>query len=162
MDSAWTPRGRGLCRRICIDDQKKSLSKALDVAELEVVDAVRAFRLCCKSFKRTKQKRLKLLALGKLNFERLRNRPFDLRLAVFDARIVELKRELKAAKVKVRAAWALRDARCEDLDDFEQFLLDTGTHDAAGFQVLSAAEVEGTYPFYWRAELGLKGVQLFA
>ena len=150
----WTPTGRGLCRRICIDDEKKSLSKALDVAELEVVDAVRAFRLCCKSFKRTKQKRLKLLALGKLNFERLRN--------FVDARIVELERELKAAKVKVRAAWAQYDARYEDLDDFEQFLLDDGTHDAAGFQVLSAAEVEGTYPYYWRAELGLEGVQLFA
>ena len=114
-----------------------------------------------KRFKRTKQKRIKLLAMGKLK-ERLRNQPFDLRLAVLDARIVELKRELKAAKVKVRAAWAQYDARREDLDDFEQFLLDDGTHDAAGFQVLSAAEVEGTYPYYWRAELGLEGVQLFA
>ena len=149
----WTPPGRGLCRRVCIDDQKKSLKKALDVADLEVIDAVRAFKLCCKSFKRTKQKRLKLLALGKLNFERLRN--------FVDARIVERERELKAAKVKVRAAWAERDARCFDLDDFEQFLLDDGTHDDAGFQVLSAAEVEGTYPYYWRAELGLEGVQLF-
>ena len=150
---ALTVPRAGPRRRLCIDDQKKSLSKALDVAELEVVDAVRAFRLCCKSFKRTKQKRLKLLALGKLNFERLR--------IFVDARIVELKRELKAAKVKVRAAWAQYDARREDLDEFEQFLLDDGTHDAAGFQVLSAAEVEGTYPYYWRAELGLEGVQLF-
>ena len=113
-----------------------------------------------KSFKRTKQKRIKLLAMGKLK-ERLRNRPFDVRLAVLDARIVELKRELKAAKVKRRAAWALRDERCEELDDFEQFLLDDGTHDAAGFQVLSAAEV-APRGFYWRAELGLKGMQLFA
>ena len=110
--------------------------------------------------KRTKQKRIKLLAMGKLK-ERLRNQPFDQRLAVLDARIVELKRELKAAKVKVRAAWAQYDARREDLDEFEQFLLDDGTHDDAGFQVLSAAEVEGTYPYYWRAELGLEGVQLF-
>ena len=133
---------------------------ALDDAELEVADAIRALKLCCKSFKRTKQKRIKLLAMGKLK-ERLRNRPFDVRLAVLDARIVELKRELKAAKVKRRAAWALRDERCEELDDFEQFLLDYGTHDAAGFQVLSAAEV-APRGFYWRAELGLKGMQLFA
>ena len=149
----WTPPGRGLCRRVCIDDQKKSLKKALDVADLEAIDAVKAFRLCSKSFKRSKQKRLKLLESGKLNFERLRN--------FVDARIDERERELKAAKVKVRAAWAERDARCFDLDDFEQFLLDDGTHDDAGFQVLSAAEVEGTYPYYWRTELGLEGVQLF-
>ena len=96
---------------------------------------------------------MKLLALGKLNFERLRN--------FVDARIDERERELKAAKVEVRAAWAERDARCFDLDDFEQFLLDDGTHDAAGFQVLSAAEV-APRGFYWRAELGLKGMQLFA
>ena len=76
--------------------------------------------------KRTKQKRIKLLAMGKLK-ERLRNQPFDLRLAVLDARIDELKRELKAAKVKWRAAWALRDERFEELDDFEQALLDDGT-----------------------------------
>ena len=149
----WTPRGRGLCRRVCIDDQKKSLKEALDVADLEAIDAVKAFRLCSKSFKRSKQKRLTLLESGKLNL-RLRN--------FVDAKIVELEREQKAAKVKVRAAWAQYDARREDLDEFEQFLLDDGTHDAAGFQVLSAAEVEGTYPYYWRAELGLEGVQLFA
>ena len=149
----WTPPGRGLCRRVCIDDQKKSLKEALDVADLEAIDAVKAFRLCSKSFKRSKQKRLTLLESGKLNL-RLRN--------FVDAKIVELEREQKAAKVKMRAAWAQYDARREDLDEFEQFLLDDGTHDAAGFQVLSAAEVEGTYPFYWRAELGLEGVQLFA
>ena len=149
----WTPPGRGLCRRVCIDDQKKSLKKALDVADLEAIDAVKAFRLCSKSFKRSKQKRLTLLESGKLNL-RLRN--------FVDAKIVELEREQKAAKVKMRAAWAQYDARREDLDEFEQFLLDDGTHDAAGFQVLSAAEVEGTYPYYWRAELGLEGVQLFA
>ena len=34
----WTPPGRGLCRRVCIDDQKK----ALDVADLEAIDAVKA------------------------------------------------------------------------------------------------------------------------
>ena len=156
----WTPPGRGLCRRVCIDDQKKSLKKALDVADLEAIDAVKAFRLCSKSFKRSKQKRLKMLESGKLNFERLRNRPFDLRLAVFDARIVELKRELKAAKLNWRAS-ALRDERFEDLYDFEQDLLDDGTHDAPGIQVLSAAEV-APRGYYWRDELGLKGVQLFA
>ena len=43
-----------------------------------------------KRFKRTKQKRIKLLAMGKLK-ERLRNQPFDQRLAELDARIVELK-----------------------------------------------------------------------
>ena len=149
----WTPPGRGLCRRVCIDDQKKSLKEALDVADLEAIDAVKAFRLCSKSFKRSKQKRLTLLESGKLNL-RLRN--------FVDAKIVELEREQKAAKVKMRAAWAQYDARREDLDEFEQFLLDDGTHDDAGFQVLSAAEVEGTYPYYWRAELGLEGVQLFA
>ena len=47
------------------------------------------------------------------------------------------------------------------LDDFEQYLLDDGTHDAAGIQVLSAAEV-ADLGYYWRDELGLKGVQLFA
>ena len=135
---------------------------ALDDAELEVADAIRALKLCCKSFKRTKQKRIKLLAMGKLK-ERLRNRPFDVRLAVLDARIVELKRELKAAKLKCRAASALRDERFKDLYDFEDlyYNLDDGTHDAAGIQVLSAAEV-APRGYYWRFELGLKGVQLFA
>ena len=156
-----TPPGQGQRRRLCIDDEKKALSKAWDDAELEVVDASRAVERGRNRFKRTKQKRIKLLAMGKLK-ERLRNQPFDQRLAMLDTRIVELKRELKAAKVKVRAAWAQYDAPREDLDEFEQFLLDDGTHDAAGFQVLSAAEVEGTYPYYWRAELGLEGVQLFA
>ena len=111
-------------------------------------------------FKRTKQKRIKLLAMGKLK-ERLRNPPFDLRLAVLDARNDEHKRELKAAKHKWRAAWALRDERFEELDDFEQNLLDDGTHDAAGIQVLSAAEV-APLGCYTRDGLGLKGVQLFA
>ena len=110
--------------------------------------------------KRTKQKRIKLLAMGKLK-ERLRNQPFDQCLAVLDARIVELNRELKAAKLKWRAASALRDERYEDLYDFEQFLLDDGTHDAAGIQVLSAAEV-APLGYYTRDGLGLKGVQLFA
>ena len=71
------------------------------------------------------------------------------------------KRELKAAKHKWRAAWALRDERFEELDDFEQALLDDGTHDAAGIQVLSAAEV-APLGYYTRDGLGLKGVQLFA
>ena len=156
----WTPRGRGACRRICIDDEKKALSKALDDAELEVVDASRAVERGRNRLKRTKQKRIKLLAMGKLK-ERLRNQPFDQRLAVLDARIVELKRELKAAKLKWRAASALRDERFEDLYDFEHDLLDDGTHDAPGIQVLSAAEV-APRGYYWRDELGLKGVQLFA
>jgi hypothetical protein len=132
-----TPPGQGPRRRLCIDDEKK----ALDDAELEAVDASRAVERGRNRLKRTKQKRIKLMAMGKLK-ERLRNQPFDQRLAMLDTRIVELKRELKAAKVKVkvRAAWALRDARCEDLDE-------------------SAAEVA---PFgYTRAELG-QGVQLFA
>ena len=110
--------------------------------------------------KRTKQKHIQLLALGKLK-ERLRNPPFDLRLAVLDARIDEHKRELKAAKLKWRAACALRDERFEELDGFEQALLDDGTHDAAGIQVLSAAEV-APLGYYTRDGLGLKGVQLFA
>ena len=143
-----------------MDDEKKALAKALDDAELEVLDATRAVRRGRMRCKRTKQKRIKLLAMGKLK-ERLRNQPFDLRLAVLDARIDELKRELKAAKVKWRAAWALRDERCEELDDFEQYLLDDGTHDAAGIQVLSAAEV-APLGYYTRDGLGLKGVQLFA
>ena len=71
--------------------------------------------------------------MGKLK-ERLRNPPFDLRLAVLDARNDEHKRELKAAKHKWRVAWALRDERCEELYDFEQSLYDDGTHDAAGIQ----------------------------
>ena len=84
-----TPRGRGARRRFCIDDEKKALAKALDDAELEVVDAIRAVERGRKRIKRTKQKRIKLLAMGKLK-ERLRNQPFDLRLAVLDARIDEL------------------------------------------------------------------------
>ena len=136
----WTPRAHGAYRRICIDDEKKALSKALDDAELEYNDAIRAVERGRKRFKRTKQKRIKLLAMGKLK-ERLRNQPFDLRLAVLDARNDEHKRELKAAKHKWRVAWALRDERFEELYDFEQSLYDDGTHDAAGIQVLSAAEV---------------------
>ena len=76
-------------RRFCIDDEKKALAKALDDAEYDVLDATRAVRLGRMRFKRTKQKRIKLLAMGKLK-ERLRNQPFDLRLAVLDARIDEL------------------------------------------------------------------------
>ena len=79
--------------------------------------------------------------MGKLK-ERLRNPPFDLRLAVLYARNDEHKRELKAAKHKWRVAWALRDERFEELYDFEQTLLDDGTHDAAGIQVLSAAHTQ--------------------
>ena len=49
------------------------------------------------------------------------------------------------------------------VEEEPRFLLDDGTHDAAGFQVLSAAEVAPFRPeVYTRAELGLKGVQLFA
>jgi hypothetical protein len=153
-----TPPGAAR-RRLCIDDEKKALAKALDDAEYDVLDATRAVRLGRMRFKRTKQKRIKLLAMGKLK-ERLRNPPFDLRLAVLYARNDEHKRELKAAKHKWRVAWALRDERFEELYDFEQSLYDDGTHDAAGIQVLSAAEVA---PFgYTRDGLGLKGVQLFA
>ena len=157
-----TPLGQGQRRRLCIDDEKKAVLKALDDAELEDNDAIRAVERGVKRLKRTKQQRIKLLAMGKLK-ERLRNLPFDQRLAVLDARIVELKRELKAAKLKCRAASALRDERFKDLYDFEDlyYHLDDGTHDAAGIQVLSAAEV-APRGYYWRFELGLKGVQLFA
>ena len=151
--SGGTPLGQDRRRRLCIDDERKVVVKAMAAAEDEKKVKTKAEERGRKRLKRAKQKRLKLQAMGKLDCERLRN--------FVDARIDELKRELKAAKVKVRAAWAERDARCFDLDDFEQFLLDDGTHDDAGFQVLSAAEVEGTYPYYWRAELGLEGVQLF-
>ena len=59
-----------------MDDEKKALAKALDDAELEVLDATRAVRRGRMRCKRTKQKRIKLLAMGKLK-ERLRNQPFD-------------------------------------------------------------------------------------
>ena len=124
----WTPLGQGQRRRLCIDDEKKALSKAWDDAELEVVDASRAVERGRNRLKRTKQKRIKLMAMGKLK-ERLRNQPFDLRLAVLDARNDEHKRELKAAKHKWRVAWALRDERFEELYDFEQSLSAVcGTH----------------------------------
>ena len=152
--SGGTPLGQDRRRRLCIDDERKVVVKAMAAAEDEKKVKTKAEERGRKRLKRAKQKRLKLQAMGKLDCERLRN--------FVDAKIVELEREQKAAKVKVRAAWAQYDARREDLDEFEQFLLDDGTHDAAGFQVLSAAEVEGTYPYYWRAELGLEGVQLFA
>ena len=152
--SGGTPLGQDRRRRLCIDDERKVVVKAMAAAEDEKKVKTKAEERGRKRLKRAKQKRLKLQAMGKLDCERLRN--------FVDAKIVELEREQKAAKVKMRAAWAQYDARREDLDEFEQFLLDDGTHDAAGFQVLSAAEVEGTYPYYWRAELGLEGVQLFA
>ena len=152
--SGGTPLGQDRRRRLCIDDERKVVVKALAAAEVEKKVLSKAVERGRKRLKRAKQKRLKLQAMGKLDCERLRN--------FVDAKIVELEREQKAAKVKMRAAWAQYDARREDLDEFEQFLLDDGTHDDAGFQVLSAAEVEGTYPYYWRAELGLEGVQLFA
>ena len=160
--SGGTPLGQGPRRRLCIDDERKVVVKALADAEVEKKVMLKAVERGRNRFKRTKQKRIKLLAMGKLK-ERLRNQPFDQRLAELDARIVELKRELKAAKLKWRAASALRDERFEDLYDFEDqyYNLDDGTHDAAGFQVLSAAEV-APRGFYWRFELGLKGVQLFA
>ena len=158
--SGGTPLGQDRRRRLCIDDERKVVVKALADAEVEKKVMLKAVERGRKRFKRTKQKRIKLLAMGKLK-ERLRNQPFDQRLAELDARIVELKRELKAAKLKWRAASALRDERFEDLYDFEQDLLDDGTHDAPGIQVLSAAEV-APRGYYWRDELGLKGVQLFA
>ena len=84
MPWSTTPPGAAR-RRLCIDDEKKALAKALDDAEHEVLDATRAVRRGRMRCKRTKQKRIKLLAMGKLK-ERLRNPPFDLRLAVLDAR----------------------------------------------------------------------------
>ena len=103
--------------------------------------------------------------MGKLK-ERLRNEPFDQRLAKLDARIVELKRELKAAKLELSAALALRDQRDEELYDFEDeyYNLDDGTHDNAGIQVLSAEEVAEARRYYFRCELRLEEEkkQLFA
>ena len=132
--------------------------KALSDAEVEKKVMLKAVERGRKRFKRTKQKRLKLLALGKLNFERLRN--------FVDARIVELKRELKAAKLELSAALALRDQRDEELYDFEDeyYNLDDGTHDNAGIQVLSAEEVAEARRYYFRCELRLEEEkkQLFA
>ena len=110
--SGGTPLGQGRRRRLCIDDERKVVVKALSDAEVEKKVMLKAVERGRKRFKRTKQKRIKLLAMGKLK-ERLRNQPFDLRLAVLDARIDELKRELKAAKLKWRAASALASCcRC--------------------------------------------------
>ena len=105
--SGGTPLGQGPRRRLCIDDERKVVVKALADAEAFTNGATRAVERGRKRIKRTKQKRIKLLAMGKLK-ERMRNKPFDQRLAVLDARIVELKRELKAAKLKWRAASARR------------------------------------------------------
>ena len=163
--SGGTPLGQGPRRRLCIDDERKVVVKALSDAEVEKKVMLKAVERGRNRFKRTKQKRSKLLAMGKLK-ERLRNQPFDLRLAVLDARIVELKRELKAAKLELRAALALRDQRDEELYDFEDeyYNLDDGTHDNAGIQVLSAAEVAETRRYYFRFELRLEEEkkQLFA
>ena len=95
--SGGTPLGQDRRRRLCIDDEWKVVVKALADAEGEYNGATRAVECGRKRIKRTKQKRIKLLAMGKLK-ERLRNQPFDLRLALLDARIDELKRELKALR----------------------------------------------------------------
>ena len=166
VDSAWpwcVPANLHR-RRIRIDDEKKALAKALDDAELEYNDAIRAVERGRKRFKRTKQKRIKLLAMGKLK-ERLRNQPFDLRLAVLDARIDELKRELKAARLESRAASARRDQRYKDLCGFEcQYYDAEDLCDNAGIQQLDAAEVAEARRNYWRFEHRLEESQkqLFA
>ena len=133
-------------------------------AEVEKKVMLKAVERGRKRFKRTKQKRSKLLAMGKLK-ERLRNQPFDLRLAVLDARIVELKRELKAARLELRAASARRDQRDKDLYDFEcEYYNAEDLCDNAGIQVLDAAEVAEARRNYWRFELRLEEEQkqLFA
>jgi len=109
--SGGTPLGQDRRRRLCIDDEWKVVVKALADAELEKKDKMKAVERGRKMLKCSKQKRSKLLASGELNFERLR---------IFaHARILELERELKAARLEPRAASARRDQRDNELCDFE-------------------------------------------
>ena len=150
--SGGTPLGQDRRRRLCIDDEWKVVVKALADAELEKKDKMKAVERGRKMLKCSKQKRSKLLASGELNFERLR---------IFaHARILELERELKAARLESRAASARRDQRDVDLYDFESEDL----YDNAGMQVLDAAEVAEARRDYWRFELRLEEEQkqLFA
>ena len=150
--SGGTPLGQDRRRRLCIDDEWKVVKEALADAELEKKDKMKAVERGRKRLKCSKQKRSKLLASGELNFERLR---------IFaHARILELERELKAARLESRAASARRDQRDEDLYDFEcEYYNAEDLCDNAGIQVLDAAEVAEARRDYWRFELRLEEEQ---
>ena len=155
--SGGTPLGQDRRRRLCIDDEWKVVVKALADAELEKKDKMKAVERGRKRLKRSKQKRSKLLASGELNFERLR--------IFVDARILELERELKAARLESRAASARRDQRYKDQCDFEcQYYDAEDLCDNAGIQQLDAAEVAEARRNYWRFEHRLEEEQkqLFA
>ena len=150
--SGGTPLGQDRRRRLCIDDEWKVVVKALADAELEKKDKMKAVERGRKRLKRSKQKRSKLLASGELNFERLR--------IFVDAKILELERELKAARLESRAASARRDQRYVDLYDFEcEYYNAEDLCDNAGIQVLDAAEVAEARRDYWRFELRLEEEQ---
>ena len=155
--SGGTPLGQDRRRRLCIDDEWKVVVKALADAELEKKDKMKAVERGRKMLKCSKQKRSKLLASGELNFERLR--------IFVDARILELERELKAARLESRAASARRDQRYKDQCDFEcQYYDAEDLCDNAGIQQLDAAEVAEARRNYWRFEHRLEEEQkqLFA
>ena len=155
--SGGTPLGQDRRRRLCIDDEWKVVKEALADAELEKKDKMKAVERGRKMLKCSKQKRSKLLASGELNFERLR---------IFaHARILELERELKAARLESRAASARRDQRYKDLCGFEcQYYDAEDLCDNAGIQQLDAAEVAEARRNYWRFEHRLEEEQkqLFA
>ena len=155
--SGGTPLGQDRRRRLCIDDEWKVVVKALADAELEKKDKMKAVERGRKMLKCSKQKRSKLLASGELNFERLR---------IFaHARILELERELKAARLESRAASARRDQRYKDQCNFEcQYYDAEDLCDNAGIQQLDAAEVAEARRNYWRFEHRLEEEQkqLFA
>ena len=155
--SGGTPLGQDRRRRLCIDDERKVVVKAMAAAEDEKKVKTKAEERGRKRLKRAKQKRLKLQAMGKLDCERLRN--------FVDARIDELKSELKAARLALRAASARRDQRYVDLYDFEcEYYNAEDLCDNSGIQVLDAAEVAEARRDYWRFELRLEEEQkqLFA
>ena len=103
----------------------------------------------------TKQKHIQLLALGSS-----RSACATRRSTCAWRCWTQSRRALSQLRPPSSAALALAMSG-EELDGFEQALLDDGTHDAAGIQVLSAAEV-APLGYYTRDGLGLKGVQLFA
>ena len=158
--SGGTPLGQDRRRRLCIDDEWEVVKEALADAELEKKDKMKAVERGRKRLKSSKQKRsklLKLLASGELNCERLR---------IFaHARILELERELKAARLESRAATARRDQRYKDQMSFEYQYYDAeDLCDNAGIQQLDAAEVAEARRNYWRFEHRLEESQkqLFA
>ena len=155
--SGGTPLGQDRRRRLCIDDEWKVVNEALADAELEKKDKMKAVERGRKMLKCSKQKRSNLLASGELNFERLR--------IFVDARVLELERELKAARLESRAASARRDQRYKDQCDFEcQYYDAEDLCDNAGIQQLDAAEVAEARRNYWRFEHRLEEEQkqLFA